>query len=252
MRLFDLNGRYAVVTGAASGLGKAIALGLAEAGATVMAVDIDADGAAQTAAEIRAAVGAATSHQADVTREDSVEQMVSATCAEFPRLDISFNIPGINIRKPALELSLAEFRRVIEVDLVGVFIAARAVGRVMVAQRSGRMVNMSSIMGHIAVPKQSGYSSAKGGVSQLTKVLALEWAPYNVTVNALCPGYMKTPLVKQIMQDDAWREDIEHRTPMGRLGEPEEVVGPAIFLVSDAASYVTGSTLFVDGGWLAW
>lgn len=252
MRLFNLSDRFAIVTGAGSGLGKAIAHGIAEAGATVMAADIDGESAARTAEEIRAAGYQAMAHQVDVTDEASVDRMVAVACREFPRIDISLNIPGINIRKPAIELTVDEYRRVVEVDLIGVFIAARAVGRVMVEQRSGRMLNMSSIMGHISVPKQSGYASAKGGVSQLTKTLALEWAPYNVTVNALCPGYMKTPLVTQIMRDEAWRSNIERRTPMGRLGEPAEVVGPAIFLVSDAASYITGTTLFVDGGWMAW
>ncbi|MCL5959510.1 MAG: SDR family oxidoreductase [Chloroflexi bacterium] len=251
-KLFDLTGRKAVVTGAASGLGRVIARGLASCGADVVAADANFEGAEMTALEISRSGRKAIPVRVDVTVEDEVQQMVRQTIAEFGRIDISFNIPGMNIRKPSLEMTVAEFQKIVTLNLTGVFICAKAVGAVMVEQRQGRMVNMSSIMGHIAVAKQSGYSSSKGAVSQLTKVLAIEWAPYNVTVNALCPGYTMTPLVRQIIADQDWLADIQRRTPLGRLAEPEEIVGPAIFLVSDAASYVTGTTLLVDGGWTAW
>ncbi len=250
-RLFDLSGKNAIVTGAASGLGRAIAIGLAEAGANVLCGDINLAGAQETSRIIQQKGPKSFAVEVDVTSEDEVAEMVRRARQSFSRVDISFNVPGINIRKPALEYSLEEYRRVIEINQIAVFICAQAVGRVMVEQRSGSMVNISSIMGHIVRPGQAGYSSAKGAVSQLTKVLAVEWAPYNVRVNALCPGFTKTPLIQPLLETPGWENGIVERTPMGRLAEPEDMVGPAIFLASDASGYVTGETLFVDGGWMA-
>lgn len=250
-RLFDLSGKIALVTGAASGLGRAIAVGLAKAGASVSAADIDLEGAERTAEEIRVAGGKAIALQVDVCEPAQVKKMVDSTLAEFNSLDIAFNIPGINVRKYALELSEEEWDRVIDVNLKGVFLCAKCVGKIMVQQRRGSMINMASIFGAVCMPRQVAYASSKGGVLQMTKVLAVEWAPYGVRVNALAPAYVKTPLVRQVMEDKAWYEDVRGRTPLGRLAEPEEIVGPALFLASDASSYVTGTVIFVDGGWTA-
>ncbi len=250
--LFDLTGRNAIVTGGASGIGKAIAVGLAEAGANVLVADLNLPGAQATAKAVQSLGRQGYAFDVDVTNECQVEAMVARARDVFPSIDISFNIPGINIRKPVLELSLAEYKRVLEVNLVGVFICAKSVGKVMVEQRRGKMVNMSSIMGHISLGRLSAYASAKGGVSQLTRTLAVEWAPYGVNVNAICPGYTRTPLVAGLMRDEVLLADLTRRVPMGRLAEPEEIVGAAVFLSSDAASYVTGISLFVDGGFMAW
>ena len=252
MDLFDLSGKVAVVTGAASGIGRALALGLAAAGSRLALADLNAQGMEETAREGRALGVKVLPFQMDVTQEAQVEQTMGAAREAFGRIDILVNAAGMNLRGPALEMSLADFQRVLEVDLVGVFLCARAAGRAMVEQQSGSIINVSSIMGHVAGTGNCAYASAKGGVSQLTRALALEWAPYNVRVNAICPGYVRTPLTEPVRGDPARLAFVLDRTPLKRVAEPEEIVGAAIFLAADAASYVTGTSLFVDGGWMAW
>jgi NAD(P)-dependent dehydrogenase (short-subunit alcohol dehydrogenase family) len=249
--LFDLSGKHAVVTGAASGLGRAIALGVARYGADVLLADLDADGAEQTAERVRALGRAAHVTRVDVADWDQVAEMGTVARAKLGRVDISFNVPGINVRKPALELTAEEFRRVIDVNLVGVFHCAKAIGEIMVEQGGGRMVNIASIHGHGGFPELSAYVAAKHGVVGMTKALALEWAPHNVRVNALAPGYARTSLTAPLVNDTARLERIESIIPMHRFAEPWEMVGAALFLVSDASTYMTGSSLIVDGGWTA-
>ena len=251
-QLFDLSGRVAIVTGAGRGLGKTMALALAAAGADVAvssrtAVEIEA-----TASEIRELGRAAEPVTADVTSESGAQELVRHTLDRFGRLDILVNNAGINIRKPVLELSLAEYRQVLQTNLEGYFLCARAAGAVMVAAGRGKVINVSSIMGQVALPTQAAYASSKGGIQQLTRVLALEWAPHGVNVNALAPTYFETELTRPLFEDPERYEFITGRTPMGRWGQPHELAGAVIFLASDASSYVTGHTLLVDGGWTAW
>lgn len=251
-KLFDLTGKVAIVTGAGRGLGRTMALALAAAGADVAL-------ASRTAAEIeslqheigqlgRAAVAITT----DVTNEAAVERLVDETLHRFGRVDILVNNAGVNIRKPALELSLAEFEQVLDTNLKGYFLCARAAGRHMVARRSGKVINISSIMGVVALPNQTAYASSKGAIEQLTKVLALEWAESNVQVNALAPTYFETELTRPLFEDPERNRFITERTPMKRWGQPHELAGAVVFLASDASNFVTGQTLLVDGGWTAW
>ena len=249
--LFDLSGRTALVTGAGRGLGRAFAIGLARAGADVAAADVDREGAERTAEEVRRLGRRALALDVDVTDWSGVEAMARAAVDGLGRLDIAFNVPGINVRKPALELTPEEFRRIVDVNLIGVFHCARAVGAWMVAQGGGRMVNVASIYGHVGLEGQVAYAATKHAVVGLTRVLALEWAPHNVRVNALAPGYVHTDLTGPLVADAPRYQALVGRTPQARFAEPWEIVGPALFLVSDASTFVTGSSLVVDGGWTA-
>lgn len=252
MDRFGLSGRNAVVTGAASGIGRAIALGLAQAGANVALADRNAAALPGIAADIEAAGRRALVAAGDVTDAAYLATLMARTRDELGSVDIAVPAAGINARGAAADFAPDDYRRVVEVNLVAVFLTAQAAGRVMIEQRRGSIVLISSVMGHVAAVGAPAYASSKGGVSQLARTLALEWAQHNVRVNALCPGYVRTPFIQPLVDDPARLAFLLERTPMKRLAEPEELVGPAVFLASDAASYVTGTSLFVDGGWVAW
>ncbi|MHA2406912.1 MAG: SDR family NAD(P)-dependent oxidoreductase [Candidatus Ranarchaeia archaeon] len=250
-KIFDLSGKVALVTGAASGLGKTIAYGLAEFGADVVVADINLPGTMKTLEIIKGAGRKGLAIKVDVTDWAEVKNMVGSIMSQFHRIDISFNVPGINIRKLALELTPEEFDKIIDINLKGTFLCAKAVGEVMVTQRKGKMVNMASIFGWVAQEKQAGYASSKAGVINLTRVLALEWAPYNVQVNAIAPAHFKTPLTTWASKETEFYQWTLQRNPQGRFAEPWEIIGPSVFLSSNASSFVTGIVLFVDGGWTA-
>jgi NAD(P)-dependent dehydrogenase (short-subunit alcohol dehydrogenase family) len=252
IRLFDLTGRVAVVTGAGRGLGRTMALALAAAGADVMLGSRTTSELESLKAEVEEVGRQAHFSAVDITAEESVGAFITAAVSRFGRIDILVNNAGINIRKPVLELEPAEYRQVIDTNLVGYFLCARAAGREFVRQGSGKVINVSSIMGQIALANQAAYASSKGGVEQLTKVLALEWAKEGVQVNALAPTYFETDLTRPLFEDSERKEFISERTPMGRWGQPHELAGAVIFLASAASDYITGHTLVVDGGWTAW
>ena len=245
--LFDLTGSVAIVTGGASGLGRAIALGIDAFGADVVIADVDRSGAEAVAAKL---TNDTLVIETDITIEADVQDMVKTTRDKYGKIDVSFHIPGINVRKPVTELTEDEWRRVMDLNLNAMFLCAREIGNVMLDQQRGSVINMASARGVWGGVSQSAYSVSKAGVIQLTRCLALEFAPH-VRVNALAPGYITTPLVQEVMKDEQWTSDMRGLHAMQRFGEPEEIVGPAVFLASSAGSFVTGAVLSVDGGWTA-
>jgi NAD(P)-dependent dehydrogenase (short-subunit alcohol dehydrogenase family) len=249
MDLFSVQGRRVLVTGGSRGIGCAIACGFARRGASVMLAARDS-GSLQAARQALAphAVAALATHVCDVRDNASIRACVEATTRELGGIDVLINNAGLNIRKRTLEVTADDFDTVVDTDLRGAFFVAQAVGAQMVAQGSGSIVNIASVGGAVALRTGAAYAAAKAGVLHLTRSLAVEWAPYNVRVNALGPWYFKTPMTEQLLSDSAYVADILARTPLGRVGEVEELVGPALFLASDAASYVTGQALMVDGG----
>ena len=245
--LFSLEDRTAIVTGGASGLGREIARGLDAVGATVIVADIDHAAGTEVADDLGEESLAV---EVDVRSTNSLQQLRERALEATGGYDVVFNIPGINTRVPVSQLSESEWSDIIELNLTGVFLSAKVLGAPLLEQGHGSMINMASIRGLVGGANQSAYSASKGGVVQLTKVLAAEWAP-DVRVNALAPGYMKTPLVREAMEDHEWYEHMRSKHLLDRFGDPSEVVGPAVFLAAEASSFVTGSTLVVDGGWTA-
>ena len=246
---FSLDGRVALVTGAASGLGRAIAAGLAEAGARVRCVDRDADGNDEVARSIGEMADA---FAADVADPEAITAATDGLVADTSRIDVLVNSAGIGGRSPALDYPEDLWDSVMEINLRGTFLACRAAGRHMVAAGSGSIINIASVGGLAGYPGSLGYQASKGGVVALTRTLAIEWAPQGVRVNAIAPSQFESAIVlAQWEKEPDMRARWESRTPLGRIGQPDEIVGPAIFLASDAAAMVTGHILAVDGGYLA-
>jgi NAD(P)-dependent dehydrogenase (short-subunit alcohol dehydrogenase family) len=249
---FSLSGRVAIVTGSSRGIGRAIVEGLAAAGAAVTVTGRDGVLAESVARAISGAGGISLAVAADVSKTADVERLVQTSLDKYGRIDILVNNAGIApFYKKAEQVSEAEWDQVIEVNLKGAFLCAQAAGRVMISQGSGRILNVSSVGGRVALPKLAAYCAAKGGLEQITRVLAAEWARHNILVNAIAPAFVETDLTAGLRENRKLRDGIIGQTPLGRFGKPEEIVGAAIYLASDAASYVTGQTLYVDGGWTA-
>jgi len=243
-RLTDLRGDVAVVVGGANGIGAASAALLAAAGARVVVLDRELPAQLPTGAE---------SIELDVTDEPAIDAAMARTAETHGRIDVLVASAGIALRRPATELSLADWQAVVDVNLTGVFLCARSAARHMIAAGGGRIITIASIMGMVgggAYPNIS-YQAAKGGVVNLTRALALEWAPYGIRVNSVAPTYVRTRLVAGLLADSDVLGEIERRTPLGRLAEPEEVADAVLFLAGRGSAMVTGHVLAVDGGYLA-
>jgi NAD(P)-dependent dehydrogenase (short-subunit alcohol dehydrogenase family) len=249
--LFRLDGRVVVVTGASSGLGVAMARGVASAGAEVVLVARRAERLQALAKELEGSGAQAHALPCDVSTEQGVEELVAEISHRFGGADVLVNNAGITEVVPAEHESLETFQRVLGVNLVGAFLCAQRFGRCMLEKGRGNIVNVASVLGLVAAGQipQASYAASKGAIVNLTRELAAQWARRGVRVNALAPAWFESEMTGDMFADERSLSYIRKRTPMGRAGEPSELVGPLLFLASDAASYVTGHTLVVDGGW---
>lgn len=249
--LFSLKGKVAVAVGGTSGIGRALALGFARAGATVIASSRRQDLVESTAAEIEALGSKTLRLVSDVSDRPSLEKLCSATAAQFGKVDICLVTAGMIKKQPSIDVSEEDWVRIIDVNLNGSFRANQIFGRQMLEQKSGVIINTASLTSFVSFPEVCAYNASKAGVKMMTETLAVEFAPHGVRVNAIAPGVFRTPLNTKVLDIPERLEGILRRTPMGRLGELEELVGAAVYLASDAAKFVTGITIPVDGGFLA-
>ena len=248
--LFDLSGKRALVTGGGRGLGRAIAVGLAEHGADVAVTSRTVTELDETAAAVRAVGRECLVVPGDASHKTEIDRVVGDVAATWGRIDILVNNAGVDAAAPAIDYTEADWDFVLDVNLKAYFFFAQAVAKVMIAGGGGTIANNSSICGEVAVKNISAYNISKGGVNMLTKSLALEWATHGIRVNAFSPAYMEVVMPGASGEhDEAKEQAVRDLTPLGRRGRPEELVGPVVFLVSDASSYVTGEVLMVDGGW---
>ena len=250
----DLKDKVAIVTGARRGMGRTHALVLAKAGAKVVVADISLEDCQKVVEEIEKNGGEAIAVKCDVSKKEEVKEMVKETVEKFGKVDILVNNAGICQFKPFLELNEEEWDRTLDINLKGYFLCAQAVAKEMTKQKSGVIVNIASVaMGQqgIGMPNIVHYCASKGGIVGMTEALAVELASYNIRVNAISPGMIETPMIDPIKADPKVKKAMLTRVPLRRVGNPEEVSNLVLFLVSDASSYITGSTVVIDGGWLA-
>jgi NAD(P)-dependent dehydrogenase (short-subunit alcohol dehydrogenase family) len=252
LEIFELKGKIALVTGSTRGLGEVAALALAKAGADIAVCGRSTADLERVTDEIGQLGRNAKDFHIDVTDSRKVAEAVKQILDYFGHIDILVNNAGVNYRVPVLEYPEEEWDRVINTNLKGYFLVARAVVPQMIESGYGKVINMSSILGAVGLPHQVAYASSKGGVDQMTKVMALEWAKLGVRVNAIGPTYFETELVTQIRDDAARFNFINERTPMGRWGYLPELEGTVIYLASPASDFITGQTIYVDGGWTIW
>ncbi|OUM87948.1 MAG: 2-deoxy-D-gluconate 3-dehydrogenase [Bacillus thermozeamaize] len=247
---FDLTGKVALITGGTKGIGFGMAMALAHYGADVAIVGRNRQDGETAVRKLQEKTNKVEFFATDVTDKQQVNDMVQKVVDAFGRIDILVNNAGMNIRKPLIEIEEEDWDRVLNTNLKGIFLVGQAVARQMIKQKGGRIINISSILGSIGLSHQTSYAASKGGINQLTKVWACELAPYQITVNAIGPAYIKTPMTAEWLSEPDRYQNIVNSTLLGRIGELEDLAGPVVFLASDASSYITGQVLYVDGGWL--
>jgi NAD(P)-dependent dehydrogenase (short-subunit alcohol dehydrogenase family) len=247
---FDLSGKVGIITGGGRSIGRSLALALAEAGADlVIATGHTMDLAKSVAEEVREMGRASLALKVDVSSKEDVQDMVSMVVKEFGKIDILVNNAAINIFAPAEDFSLEDWNKVLSVDLTGVFLCSQAVGRIMIAQKSGKIVNVASVGGMCGTHRKAvAYDSSKAGVINLTRSLAVEWGKHNIHVNAIAPGLVESDMTRKRLEDRSFSKYFLERIPLGRIGQPEDLGGLVVFLSSEASNWITGQTIVIDGG----
>jgi len=247
--MFDLTGKVAIVTGGAGGLGRPISIGLAKAGADVVVDDLEKANPQAVADEVKALGRKSLAVSYDVTSAEAMQQMVDQVKKEFGKVDILMNTAGINCRFSAEEMPAEEYEKVVRFNTLGTFLPCQAVGKVMIEQKKGKIINMGSVRGWVA-PGMGGTASAtsKGGVHQLTRTLAVEWAKYGINVNGIAPALVMTDMTRDFLSKPEIYSKMTAEIPMARLGVPEDLLGAIILLASDASDFITGQIIYVDGG----
>jgi len=254
--MFNLSGKCAIVTGGGQGLGKAMAFALAQEGADVVIVDINLDNARDVANKINERIGRnSLAIKANVIKKEDISIMLKKTINKFKKIDILVNNAGISDPVPAEEMPEEKWQNVIEVNMKGTFLCTQVVVREMIKSRKGKIINIASIAG-INVPKgfnnSSNYCTSKAGIIMMTRVWAVEWAKYNINVNCISPGFMKTPLMEKAMKNQEIYQTMISNTPLRRMGNPEDLSGAVVFLASEDSNYITGQNIIVDGGYTLW
>jgi len=248
---FDLSGKVAIITGAGRGMGYPIALTLAKYGADLVICSRTVSELEKVKAEIELMGRRVLVQRMDVTQVPEIHSMVEAAVKTYGHIDILVNNAGVNAPQWAEEVTEEAWDKVFNTNLKGLFFCAQAVGRVMIQQKKGKIINVSSQSGVVGLLQRAAYCSSKGGVNLLTKVLAIEWAKHNINVNAIAPTFIETPFTRPMFEKEGFREYVLGNIPLGRVGKPEDVVGAVIYLASDASNMVTGHILLIDGGWTA-
>ena len=248
----DLRGQNAVVTGAGKGIGRSIALGLAKNGAKVFAVSRTKDDLEKLQSEIEAGGGSGSIICCNVRSVTEISQMADQVSAEAGQIDILVNSAGVNIQAHTLEVTEEQWDTIMDTNLKGSFFVSQAIARKMKDYQDGRIINITSQMAFVGFYNRAAYCASKGGLTQAVKAMAVELADYNIKVNCIAPTFLKTPLTEPMFKDKKFYDEVISRIPLRKIGDPEDVVGAVLYLASDAAGLVTGSTILVDGGWTAW
>jgi len=248
---FDLSGKVAIVTGAGRGMGYHIALALAKYGADLVVCSRTVPELEKVGNEIEKLGRRVLIQQMDVRKISQINAMVKGSVETFEHIDILINNAGINVPQWAVDVTEEAWDNIMDINLKGLFFCAQAVGKVMIQQKRGKIINVSSQAGSVGLLQRAAYCSSKGGVNLLTKVLAIEWAQYNINVNAIAPTFIETPFTKPMFEKEGFREYVLGNIPLGHVGKPEDVVGAVIYLASDASDLATGHVLLIDGGWTA-